>query len=133
MVKEPQRFDSQFEQIVYRPIDNRSTPSVRTAIKTQLPKTSILSKFFFNKGQKHLQIIQRTPPESAQTDSPSPTFKIPPDYLPARPGFQSSPTRQKFNELGPNSTPTSNSAKILAGKNRRELNSKRPQAQLKYP
>ena len=40
ILKEPQLFDSQIEQIVYRPIDNRSTPSVRTAIKTQLPKTS---------------------------------------------------------------------------------------------
>ena len=40
IIKEPQAFDSQIEQIVYRPIDHRSTPSVRTAIKTQLPKTS---------------------------------------------------------------------------------------------
>ena len=38
-LKESQLFDSQIEQIVYRAIDNRSTPSVRTAIKPQLSKT----------------------------------------------------------------------------------------------
>ena len=56
MVKEPQRFYSQIEQIVYRPIDNRSTPSVRTAIKTQLPKASKFS----------LQERPETPPNNPE-------------------------------------------------------------------
>ena len=55
ILKEPQLFDSQIEQIVYRPIDNRS-PSVRTAKKRNSQKRL---KFLFNKGQKHLQILQR--------------------------------------------------------------------------
>ena len=136
ILKESQLFDSQIEEIVYRPIDNRSTPSVRTAIKTQPPKTSEISlqqrpKTPTNTSENILQITP--PPESTQSHSSSLTFKTPPDDLPVRSDIQSSPTRQTFNEPGPSSTPISNLAKILAQKNRRKLNSKRYQAQLKYP
>ena len=71
ILKEPQLFDSQIEQIVYRPIDNRSTPSVRTAIKTQLPKTSEISlqqrpKTPTNTPENILQITPPPPPPQSQ-------------------------------------------------------------------
>ena len=70
ILKEPQLFDSQIEHIVYRPIDNRSTPSVRTAIKTQLPKTSEISlqqrpKTPTNTSENILQIT--SPPQSQRS------------------------------------------------------------------
>ena len=78
ILKETQLFDSQIEQILYKPIDNRSTASFRTAIKTKLPKTS---EIFLQQRPKTTPnnpetILQITPQESAQSQSSSSTFKL---------------------------------------------------------
>ena len=56
VLKESQLFDCQVEHIVYRPIDSRSTPSVRTTIKHNYQKRQ---KFLINHGRKHLQKHQK--------------------------------------------------------------------------
>ena len=118
VLKEPQLFDCQVEHIVYRPIDSRSTPSVITTIKTQLPKTSEIPHQPRPKTPRKApeNVSQTTTPTLPPSQSPSPTFKTPPDDLPDKNDILSSPTKEEFNEPGPSSTPTSNLAKILARK-----------------